>query len=258
MDRYLVEIEPNLRSIGSVDAGGDRESILMVSIPKSGTVYLHELIVAGLGLKPITVSNGYFPEDQLRVEELEEFKRGDRIASVHIDPSPVNLQLLDWYVRRWVVHIRDPRSVMLSWTHHTEQLFQGGSNHLLLKATPVPPPAYHAMSLVERIDWQMDHFLPSVVAWTKDWVRLADRYSDRILLTEFSELKNNEQELMNRIARHCGHASGDYRHAAPDKTMAVHFRRGELDEWRRVFTIEQRRRAEQLIPLEYRVRFGWN
>jgi hypothetical protein len=209
-------------------------------------------------LNPIIISNRYFPEDQLRLEELDEFRRGGRIASVHIDPSPVNLQLLDFFIRRWVVHIRDPRSVLLSWTHHIARQFMEGSTLDLFKVTPVPPLEYHTLTFAERIDWNIDHFLPSVVAWTRDWVRLADRFSDRILLTEFSELKNNEQELVEKVINHSGLRAGDYRHVPPDKTMAVHFRRGELDEWRNVFTPGQLQRAEQMIPDEHRVRFGWN
>ena len=35
------------------------------------------------------------------------------------------------------------------------------------------------------------------------------------------------------------------------------FRKGEIDEWRRVFTAEQRARVNDTLPREIAARFGW-
>ena len=256
MDRYFVDIAKVLRPAEAV--WGGHGSILLVSIPKSGTIYMRELLIRGLGLKPLTVSNEYFPEDQLRLNELEEFHRGGRIASTHIDPSAVNLQLLDAFVQRWVVHIRDPRSVLLSWTHHLARLFGVANMHALLKLTPTPPPEYHLQPIEWRIDWNIQNFLPSVVAWTQDWVKLADRYPDRILLTEFADLRENELDFMTRLVSFGGYPEGCYKHPALDKTMALHFRNGHLDEWRTAFSADQLARADEHLPADLCARFGWS
>jgi hypothetical protein len=45
--------------------------------------------------------------------------------------------------------------------------------------------------------------------------------------------------------------------AAPPRDRSTHFRKGQVDEWREVFTPEQSLAASQAMPADLCARFGW-
>ncbi|MFZ5781001.1 MAG: sulfotransferase domain-containing protein [Pseudomonadota bacterium] len=232
-------------------------SVLIVTIPKSGTVYMNTMFREGLGLDNCILSNRYFPEDQLRLEAMPEFAKGGYFASAHIDASAQNLQLLDEFVPKWIVHFRDPRSVLLSWLHHVERLTKEGKHVELLRLCPAPPRELHGWTFERRIDWHIDHFLPHVVQWMTNWLDVCARWPGRILVTEFASLKEHEDEHSARILEFLEIDRSLYVHRSPEKAMDVHFRTGTYDEWRQVFTSQQVKRASEMIPDRLSKRFGW-
>jgi hypothetical protein len=235
-----------------------RPSILMVSIPKSGTVYLNNLFVNGLGLVPRVMSNRYFPHDQLYFDAMEEFARGGSYSSAHIDPSPENLQILDVFIPKWVVHFRDPRSVLLSWVHHVARATNESRFTNLLRVTPTPPRELHAWTFEKRVDWHIDNFLPAVNQWMLDWLTVASQMPRRILITEFATLKEREQDHAEMILEFFGVDRSCFRHRPPEKNMAeAHFRTGTYEEWRDAFSPSQVQRVNSMIPPLLFDRFHW-
>lgn len=239
-------------------SGADfRPSILIVSIPKSGTVYLQKMFTKGLGLVPCIMSNQYFPRDQLHLDAMRKFAQGGVYVSAHIDPSAENLQVLNDFVPKWVVHFRDPRSVLLSWVHHVTRYADEGRFFELLRVTPAPPRDLHAWAFEKRVDWHVDNFLPAVNQWMLDWLCVASQMPQRILITEFAALKEREQDHAGmildflRIDRSC------YRHRPPEKTMGAHFRTGRYDEWRDALMPSQLKRVNGMISPILFDRFNW-
>jgi hypothetical protein len=252
------------RLIRLADTGLDRRpetvfrpSILMVSIPKSGTVYLNKMFVNGLGLTPCIMSNQYFPHDQLYLDAMEKFARGGFYLSAHINPSTENLQILDVFVPKWVVHFRDPRSVLLSWVYHVARLASETRFTDLLRVTPTPPRALHTWTFEKRVDWHVENFLPTVNQWMLDWLTIASQMSNRILITEFATLKEREQDHAGMILDFLGTDRSSYRHRPPEKTMESHFRSASYDEWREAFTPSQVKRVNGMIPPLLFDRFNW-
>ena len=131
-------------------------SILVVTIPKSGTVFTNQMLSRGLSLEPTSVSFGYFPHYLVDIPKLVSFIEGGQVASAHFDASPVNLQSLTAFVKKWVVHIRDPRSVTLSWVHHMNRLYSerhdGKFHHLFVLSGPSGVVFRMAVSPASRLD----------------------------------------------------------------------------------------------------------
>jgi hypothetical protein len=72
-------------------------SVLVVSLPKSGSIFIRRALANSLGLKTIDPSPGYFPVDHLSVRAMKILARGGYIGQTHIDPSPLNLNIIDYY-----------------------------------------------------------------------------------------------------------------------------------------------------------------
>lgn len=235
-------------------------SILVVSIPKSGTVFTNLMLSRGLALEPASISFGYFPHYLVDIPKLPSFVEGGSVAAAHFEPSPVNLQSLTYFIKKWVVHVRDPRSVVLSWVHHMNRLYgeRGDGKYEHLFVYPTPPEGYYAWPFCRQVDWNIEHFLPSVVAWTRSWLAIHDSRRYDILLTSFSELARDELSYIHKILDFYTIPHGLFRRPQIAKTVrGSHFRAGLEDEWLGAFSPDQTARATSMIGQDLIERFSW-
>ena len=234
-------------------------SILFTSIPKSGTVFTGQMLSRGLGLELVPLTVGSFPRYLFDLPRLVQFSGGGMIATEHFDASPENLQLLDVFVDRWVVHIRDPRSVLLSWVHNLDRLYQDQQTapHHLLYVCPTPPEPYFGFSFSDKVDWNIEHFLPNVLNWTKTWIEAHDSGRHNILLTTISEITAGEDDFLFKILDFYGISRELFRRPEIEKDDDLHFRVGQEEEWQVRFTPGQLARTRDMIDSELLERFGW-
>jgi hypothetical protein len=240
--------------------GANLPSILVVTIPKSGTVFTNLMLSRGLRLEPVSVSFGYFPHYLVDIRKLPSFAEGGKVARAHFEPSPVNLQSLTYFVKKWVVHVRDPRSVMLSWVHHANRLYadRGAGEYEHLLVYPAPPDAYYGWLFCRQVDWSIEHFLPSVVAWTRSWLATYDLRRYDILLTSFSELARDELSYIHKILDFYAIPRRLFRRPHIEKTMqGSHFRAGLEAEWLTALSRDQIAKASSMIGPDLIERFGW-
>lgn len=169
----------------------------------------------------------------------------------------MNPQLLKAFVPKWVVHFRDPRSVLLSWVHHVGRLATEGRVKEVFRVLPVPPEALHAWSFERRIDWHIDNFFPSVIQWIQKWVDVADLMPERILLTEYAELRKDDDAYTRKVMEFLDIPESVHTYGAPEKTMGSHYRTGLQDEWRDALNVRQLERISVAIPSALAKRFDW-
>ncbi len=247
--------EFNARREAAKAAG--RPSILMTTMPKSASESLWNSLATGLGLGQSHVSIGLFPECQLVPCRVHELARGGVIAKEHIGPGRHNLTILaDAGIDRILVHLRDPRQAVLSWAHFVRDDI---SRRMLapIWRKIVPPAALLDRSLHQVIDWCLDRYYPLLVAFIEAWYLLecnsaaglrvrcltfetfvADRDGYLAEVLEFYRLEPRIMSLHEQAA-------------------TIHWRRGEIDEWRSVFTAEQSRRASDALSPSLCEHFGW-
>ena len=235
-------------------------SILVVSIPKSGTVFTNLMLSRGLLLEQTSVSFGYFPHYLVEIPKLVSFVKGGKVAPAHFAPSAVNLQSLTPFIKRWVLHIRDPRSVVLSWVHHTNCIYSERHNgeHQHLFVYPSPPVSYYGWPFRHQVDWNIENFLPSVVRWMRSWLAVYELHRYDILLTTYSELARDELSYIHRILDFYGVPRRLFQCPKIEKTInGSHFRAGLEDEWMTEFTRDQILRATAMIGEDLLTRFAW-
>jgi hypothetical protein len=216
--------------------GKPLRSILVVSIPKSGSVYINDLLRQGLRRPNVSLSPGYFPHDLADFRKVELFARGGYVASTHFHASEQNLRILGTMLDRWVVHVRDPRSVVVSLAHHLDRHLRIDPR-LMFTWAPAPPASFTSMSIEEKLSWTVDNHLANVVAWTRDWLEIVNRGTFNIRLTTYEELHRSETGFAEGLLDFFEIPRSMYRAPAMEKNIEkTHYRSGLLGEWRTVFT----------------------
>jgi hypothetical protein len=241
----------------SADLSPPKESILLTTMPKSASIYVMRAVQRIVGLEFMYIGNGYNLIDQIALQPVKKFVGGGYISQNHLAPSTENLQILQHYKLKMVLHLRDPRQALLSWLHHLDRITErNDASEFLLYFVPRTPPGYFALPLSQKIDWQIENCLPDVITWTKRWVEVADQGTIPILITQQKDLQADEKAFFDSILAFYQHGL-DY--ALPDlpKTDETHFRRADPGEWVRTFTPAQATRATSEIPDTLRTRFGW-
>jgi hypothetical protein len=236
-----------------------RESILLNTMPKSGSVYVCKSLAKILTLRIMYIGNQYGLIDQIDVKDAHTFSAGGFVSQNHLAPSPENLQILQHFKLKMVLHLRDPRQALLSWIHYLHYITGGNdSSEQLLYFTPRPPAGYFEFPLSRQIDWQIENYLPQLVLWAARWVEIADRGTIPILLTHQNDLRLEEKAFFHAIL---AFYRIDFDYALPNlaRTMEeTHFRKADPMEWRQTFTPDQAILATSLIPESMSSRFGWD
>lgn len=208
-------------------------------MPKSGSSYLTRYLYTGLGLgcdAPPRPAGG-FPAHWLTPAYVGELRsRAAFVWQVHLHPAPVNTAVLAaGGIDRIVLHLRDPRQATLSWVVH---------HALSLRVhTYGQGDAFYASPFADQLESALLGHFSILCDWAMQWLEVARRQDPLlVLVTDFDELKSDAAALGRRICDYYGvdfNNQGD----APALPLGPFYRRGERDEWRRVFTPEQAARC---------------
>ena len=91
---------------------------LIASMPKSGTEWLSHVFRTLLMRDTTRIRGGQWTYDEgpLEVSVLSDIKANGGIGISHLHPSPVNLEILEYFKLPLIVHVRDPEEVVYSAT----------------------------------------------------------------------------------------------------------------------------------------------
>ena len=237
-------------------------SIYLITVPKSGSIFLMNTLVRGLDLRFIQSSSRvYMPEDMAIFQNLEQMNReGGWISQEHLPPTKWNVYVLERLFEKWVVHVRDPRQALLSWIHHCQSFFKQGMVRYVEMYLPEDLEHYFTQSLEAQIDWQIECYLPLLLDFISGWLDLSnsERYSGRILLTQYENLIQDNQAFLDEILDFYAIDRARFRSPELQKQKGLyHFRQGRSDEWRDVFTQKQIQKSTAMIPEKLLQRFHW-
>jgi len=224
-------------------------SVLLTTMPKSGSIYVTKTLAQILDLKTMYIANP--ATGLINEEDALTFCAGGYVSQNHLVPSPENLQTLQQLKLKTVLHLRDPRQALLSWVHHLDWKYR--TEGLILCQ-----PAYYEFSLPSKIDWQIENYFPKLISWTQRWVEIADEGVIPILITHQDDLRCNEWEFFDRIL---AFNQIQLRFKLPNlpRTLdATHFRKADPEEWKLTFSSKQATRATRGIPESLQKRFCWD
>jgi len=231
--------------------------ILINTLPKSGSIYIWNALANGLGRdrRPLP-SGGFLTQKHFNREQIAEFAQTDQVTQDHAPASFYNCRVLDNFLDRMVLHVRDPRQAILSWTHYMDEL----KERLPIELTYIPlPSGYFTYSLEARIEVMLNLYWGDFVTWLAGWdiVLTSGMRRCRILVTRHEDMQDTAG-FFGRILEFYGIPPASF--TLPNRTAVTgeqHFRSGLTDEWRAVFTPAQIRRVTESMPDSLFATFGW-
>ena len=210
----------------------------------------------GLAIDTRIVSNQYFPYDTIRYFELKALADSGGISQDHFDASPINLTHIGRFFDRIVVQVRDPRQAMLSWIHFIEGFRDNPETYLFIY--PPLPDRYFERSLSDKIDWAIEHWLPLRADWTQGWVDASNAGHLRVKITHFERMVADGEAFFHDLLEFNAIPRERFIMPLLPRDEAIHFRKGEIDEWRSVFTPAQIADSAARIPPALARFMGWS
>lgn len=232
-------------------------SIVITTLPKSASESIWNKLAEGLGIAQCYLSLGLFPDCCLIPSRVSAVGQGGVSTKEHIAPTRHNLATLKAAgINRIVVHHRDPRQATLSWAHFARD---DVTRRLMapLWRKIMPPADVIARDLEGQIDWCIDRYMPFLIEFLADWRAVAADPAGgfKVLFESFEAFRGDADGYCERVLDF--YEIPRERFAADAQAATIHLRKGEIDEWRSVFTAAQRERAWSLIPRDMADAFGW-
>jgi|GEM_PF-2379362 len=238
-------------------------AVIFAAVPKSGSEYILEVVADALDVPVMFPTLNTFPVDRFVVPILDDVKKGGAIVRLHADASAINLGALsDAGFQRIIVHVRDPRQIMLSWVHQQirmEGVEYDNSRHYF---DPPIPENFRALSFEQQIDWATQNYLPSIINWIIGWLDAARDPATGIQIefTEFREMSEDPHHYFERFLLFYGFDPGALidRILGYERESNRNFRLGLKNEWRDVLSTSQYAEVQNRMDDRLFEKFGWN
>lgn len=245
-------------------------NIFMVAMPKSGSTYIETAIKKNQGYSSIYIKSKFDRNTQLyNIELAKFFEKQHSLAKMHFRapvavlnlnhpyPTIISMPELQKYTNKMVLHIRDPRQVLLSLVHYMNSFHEYFSDWFDL------PSDYYNLTFEQQLDWGIDNILPFLVTWIEDWMQYIDQIDKhpnnrmQILVTTYDELLKDEYKLYQKILAFYDIKSDPKLYKPLVHNHKVRFRQGDPNEWRSVFSSTQQKKITAKVPQKLLARFNW-
>lgn len=165
-------------------------NLLAIGQPKSGSTWLLRMLGDVPGYfrwTPPNIKIGYHDLDRQRMLRPP---LGYTVTKTHTAPTPENIAIIEEAGRPYVVLVRDPRDLAVSWAHYiaTQRRYAA------------VPDAVREAPLDARLDHYIEHVLPRTVRWATDWRVALDR--QRGMLIRYEDMLDDAAAVMGRVFAH--------------------------------------------------------
>lgn len=239
------------------DAAAERFIIFVNTLPKSASRFVVHSLRRAYRAKTAVIVGGQFPNAAMSRGVLQRLRSGTFIAQEHVAPDHFNRMVIEEQIPRMILHVRDPRQVIISWAHHLDEQIAKGNRIAL--ATRQIPADYASYPLAQKLDFVIDNHLSMFANWLRTWCKVLDGGTLRIpvLLTRFEDMTANPAGFFARIVAFYGVEPANPIDPSRPEPGQMHFRAGKVDEWRTVMDSAQKNRAHDIIGGDLLRYYGW-
>lgn len=252
----LRHADAQFHAMGDTEKGTG--AIFFISLPLAASFFISQSLVKRLSRQHMGCHSAQFPGGTIILEQLYAFVKQGAITSGHIDPSPLNVNALRFAgIKKLVVHIRDPRSALVSATHHIG-INSDPANVWRYHPFIDLPVEFFSWNFSKMIDHMISAYLPICIDWIQNWIERADNHDFDILITTFEHFKKRPSEYFLSILQHYNIDPKCFSDEwLPENKGDCYLRKGALEEWRDRCTPEQIGAMMRAIPEPWFERFGW-
>jgi len=221
-------------------------SVLLITLPKSGSIFIWKTIASSLQLPMLRVAPWAQMMKEIVVPSLlEVFAEGGMTAQHHLAPSKSNIEALkNAQIKKFVLHFRDPRQAAVSWWYYSPRI--GVSRD-------------RERSQQETEDHVWRGYLEPAAEWLHGWLEVDEKDSEfEIVLSTHEEMAGQESAHISNLLRQLDVPLDSFNLQLSDRSGETHFRKGAKDEWLDFFSEDFKQRSTKLIPNSLARRFGWN
>ncbi len=232
-------------------------AIVFVAMMKSASEFIRENIIRALDVPEFGLSIGTIPRDKVMPSAVRQLARGGAIARSHMSADNLPALIANG-VERLILHVRDPRQVIVSWVHYMQRVSDAEFRWSASVYDPPVPLELRDWGFKERLDWALRNYLPGQLQWLEDWLFAINSGPPiSILVSKFEDFALDQRAFFGRISDFLGVSEIAVPPLRGQSAMAMrNFRAGRIDEWRDVLTTSQIGIFEARIePLAKH--FGW-
>jgi len=223
-------------------------SVMLITQGKSGSTSIGRIFSSGFALPSV-----WYSLINLRVilPWARDYMRGGACYVTHLWPDLRNQALLtEAGATRLVVHVRDPRQILVSLDEHRKRYQQ---------QFVVPELVSRREQYDEDPDLRIAEDFKLIVAWTAGWLEASKKM--HIDFTTFEQFVADPNAFCDRLVSLYGGNVVHFDRAAAfeeQPNIDYHRRLGQTDEWRRRLTPRQIDHINALMPADFWAKFGWS
>lgn len=175
-----------------------------------------------------------------------------------------------------ILHVRDPRQAMISWMYYLinrGKKFQNGI-HPDQKLTLMYykyPRNLTDLTIEEQIDWHIKNYYTENIKWIKSWVDFEKnfiidlnsqkiKFNLNILFTTYETFVKNPIDFIYKILKFYNTENIEIKRKLVyrDENKIPNFRKGEVDEWKKILTSNQIQKVNSLLDKDLINKFNWS
>ena len=190
------------RCVAQVVRNHPHRNLLILGQPKSGSTWVHRMLADLPGYVKWTPDNiKVWTNHDLRRSDFIPPPRGYTVTKVHASPSPENIAIVRDTRRPYIVTLRDPRDLAVSWAYFIANNKSVGYEDI------------HERSVSERIHIYIEDVLSRILDWALGWLEESSE-SGQGLVLRYEQLLTDTPELVQRAAEHLGVRVSDHKLAS--------------------------------------------
>ena len=229
------------------------EPIIIVTVPKTGTAFIRSTLRKMLDIEGPCISEGEWPNLLTSNYALGKCLKNNGFTVTHLQGTRYNVDALkNKGIKKIIVQVRDPRQSTLSCLHHLDNIREKTT----FSSQYFHVDNYFELNFEQKLDYQMKYEFPEFCQATERWLDMASLDDFEIKFMTFSHMKSQPESYFKEIFEYFG-INGEVGEIASPKPGEANFRKGQEDEWKSVFTEQQKTIASETISRRLKSQFGW-
>lgn len=232
-----------------------KESFIISSMPKSGTVYICSILSSLLKYPLFNLQ--LLHKEGVSQNLIQYIAGGGVMGNGHISPETFGFEYFRKHsFNKFIVHTRDPRQTAVSWFYFLEKVRGNYGARPIIKQ--MVPDSYFSWNINKKKEYLLFNLFEQWYSMPASWYNYhIDNPDVNILFTSFEKMKNDRAEFFLQIIEFIDASYPNIDFELEPEIARNHHRKGSLDEWRGFWSAEQKKVMNEIINQAVGAFFKW-